>query len=294
MAQDSPGPVTVLGLGAMGRALAEVVASAGHPTTVWNRSASRASGLAERGVRVAATVEEAVEASEVVVACLLDHASVHQVLDPVASRLAGRALVNLTTTAPAQARELAEWAAAHQISYLDGAIMAVPAMIGKPGSALLYSGAPEVFERHRPLLDRWGECSFFGADAGLASLWDLAMLSGMYMMLAGFMHGAAMVGSEGVAAREFASRAAPFLAAMTDTIAATAEAIDAGDYGGEGAQRLEFTALAQRHILQASVDQGVSTEVFMPVYELVRRRIDAGRGGDGSDSVYEELRRRAS
>ena len=41
------------------------------------------------------------------VVCLLDHGSVHEVLDPAADALAGRVLVNLTTGTPEQARELA-------------------------------------------------------------------------------------------------------------------------------------------------------------------------------------------
>lgn len=39
-------PVSVIGLGAMGRALAGAFLDAGHPTTVWNRSPGRAGELA--------------------------------------------------------------------------------------------------------------------------------------------------------------------------------------------------------------------------------------------------------
>lgn len=281
--------VTVLGLGAMGRALAEALVGAGHPTTVWNRSPARAEALADRAA-VAGTLGEAVSASPLVVACLLDHASVHETLDPVAAQLAGRALVNVTTTTPEQARELARWADGHGIAYLDGAIMATPPMIGGPGSALLYSGDDAVFEDHRAQLDLWGESTYFGPDAGRASLWDLAMLSGMYVMIAGFMHGAAMVGSEQVTAHEFATRAAPFLAAMTESLPAIAQVIDSRDYRPEGRQSLEFTELAHRQIRQASVDQGVGTEVSDVVHDLVRRQIAAGHGNEASERVYEEMR----
>lgn len=37
-----PAPVTVLGLGPMGRALASAFLAAGHPVTVWNRTPGRA------------------------------------------------------------------------------------------------------------------------------------------------------------------------------------------------------------------------------------------------------------
>lgn len=42
-ASASASPVTVLGLGAMGTALATAFLTNGHPTTVWNRTRTRAS-----------------------------------------------------------------------------------------------------------------------------------------------------------------------------------------------------------------------------------------------------------
>ncbi|MER6985206.1 NAD(P)-binding domain-containing protein, partial [Streptomyces carpinensis] len=41
-----PTPVSVLGLGPMGTALASAFLAAGHPLTVWNRTPGRAGGLA--------------------------------------------------------------------------------------------------------------------------------------------------------------------------------------------------------------------------------------------------------
>jgi 3-hydroxyisobutyrate dehydrogenase-like beta-hydroxyacid dehydrogenase len=276
----------------MGQALAAALVEAGHPTTVWNRSAGKADALADRGAVVASTIGEAVSASPLVVACLLDHDSVREVLGPVASELTGRTLVNLTTTSPSQARELAGWAAEHGIDYLDGGIMAVPSMIGQPGSAIFYSGTAAVFDEHKALLELWGESSYFGPDAGMASLYDLAILSGMYVMFAGFMHGAAMVGSEGISAAEFATRATPFLAAMTGAFSGFADVIDAGDYTGEDQQSLEFSDLGD--LLHASLDQGVGIDVIEPVQTLIRRQIAAGHGKEGFARIYEEIRGRAS
>jgi 3-hydroxyisobutyrate dehydrogenase-like beta-hydroxyacid dehydrogenase len=285
-----PTPTTVLGLGEMGRALATALIDGGHPTTVWNRSRAKTQPLVARGGIAAASATAAVSASPLTVVCLLDHHSVHEVLDPIASSLRGRGLINLTTTTPSEARELAEWAAVHEVDYLDGGIMAVPEMIGGPGSAILYSGSATVFEEHRALRDRWGESSYFGPDAGLASLYDLAILAGMYVMFAGFMHGAAMVATEGVPAVEFSARATPFLAAMTGAFARFASVIDASDYAGDGQQSLEFSDLTK--LVTATAEQGVSTEVLQPVHSIIRRQIAAGHGEEGFARIFEELRSR--
>lgn len=289
MMNDDGTPVSVLGLGAMGTALAAAVLNSGRPLTVWNRSNDKADDLVSGGAKEATTVEAAVGESSIIVACLLDHASVHEVLDPVVDQLSDRTVINVTTTTPNQARELASWAADHGIDYLDGGIMAIPSMIGHPGSAILYSGSQDVYERNSALFALWGESSYFGADAGMASLYDLAMLAGMYTMFAGFLQGAAMVHSEGISVADFASRTGPFLAAMTGSFAELARVVDAGDYAGPGQQSLEFSDLSD--MVQAAHDQGVNAAVIDNVQSLIRRQIDAGYGTQGFARIFEELKR---
>ncbi|NBM19369.1 NAD(P)-dependent oxidoreductase [Streptomyces sp. GC420] len=288
MTTDNSVRVSVLGLGAMGSALAGALVNAGHPTTVWNRSPGKADDLVARGAETASTAGEAVRAGRLVIACLMDHASVHEVFDPLSGELAGRTLVNATTTTPAQSRELADWAARAGVAYLDGGIMAVPQMIGRPGASVLYSGSAEVFNEYKPLLDLWGTSTYFGEDAGLASLYDLALLAGMYVMFAGFMHGAAMVAPAGVTAGEFAAMAAPWLTAMTGAFQGFAAVIDGGDYTVEGQQSLNFSDLGD--LLTASSDQGIGTEVVAMVQRLVQRQIDAGHGEEGFARIIESIR----
>jgi 3-hydroxyisobutyrate dehydrogenase-like beta-hydroxyacid dehydrogenase len=280
--------VTVLGLGAMGSALAAVLLDAGHETTVWNRTPDRAAGLIARGAKPASAIEEAVTAHPLVIACLLDHASVHETLDLVIGQMRGSTLVNLTTTTPNEARELATWAAANGVDYLDGAIMATPPMIGTTAASILYSGSEEVFAASRPVLDRWATSTYDGEDSGLASLFDLAMLSGMYTMFAGFLHGAAMAGSVGVSATAFAARATPFLSAMTAGFAHDAAVIDGGDYTVPGQQSLDFSDLS--HIVRASEEQGVDPAPIAAVQALISRQIAEGHGAEGFARLYESLR----
>lgn len=283
----TPQTVSFLGLGEMGSALARAALQAGHSTIVWNRTAGKADSLAESGARVATDPADAVDA-EVIVVCLFDHRSVHEVLDPVADRLAGRRLINLTTTSPDGSRELADWAAGIGADYLDGGIMATPEMIGTPQSSVLYSGSQRLYDDHRELLELWGRPEYFGTDAGMASLYDLALLSGMYVMFAGFFHGAAMVGASGVPAKEFAARAADWLQAVVGAINQYAEVIDGGDYSVPGQQSLEFSDITD--IVEASRAQGLSTEVVDVVQRLIHRQIDAGHGTDGFTRIIEGIK----
>ncbi|MFD6273276.1 NAD(P)-dependent oxidoreductase [Nocardia asteroides] len=263
--------VSVLGLGAMGAALAQALLAGGHEVTVWNRTAARAEPLVSAGALLAAHPAEAMGAADLVILCLLDDAAVREHLEPAADRLRGRTVVNLTTTTPEQARALGRWAAEREIALIDGGIMAVPSMIGGPRSFVLYSGVPAAFERYRTVLEVFGRAEFVGADPGAAAMYDVSILGGMYAMFAAFQQGGAMVRTTGGSAARLAALMAPFLQAMATLLAQHAPGIDTpADHVPE--QSDEFTAAAIDLIDQAATESGTATELFGVV-----RRVLTGR-----------------
>lgn len=288
MAETTNTPVTILGLGAMGQALAATLLKGGHPTTVWNRTPGKDTDLVAAGAVGTASVAEAIQASGPIIVVLFDHASVHATLDPVAGELSGRQVINLTSTAPDDARELATWAARHGIDYLDGGIMAVPPMIGQPGASILYSGSGAVFEEHRETLELLAAAEYFGDDAGLASTYDFALLANMYAMFTGFMHGAAMMRSVGVSASAFAERATSFVAAMAQMLPAYGQIIDGGDYT-RPIQSLAFHKAALDAINRATRDAGVTVDFVAPIKNLIDRQVADGHGSQGFARTIEEL-----
>ncbi|WP_405495452.1 NAD(P)-dependent oxidoreductase [Nocardia sp. NBC_00511] len=282
--------VTVLGLGAMGSAIAATLVKAGVETTVWNRTPGRDAELVAGGAVAAGTVAEAVAGANLVIAVLLDHASVHEQLDPVAAALAGTRLINLTSTTPEQSRELAGWASDHGIDFLDGGIMAVPAMIGGPAASVLYSGSRTVFDTDREILELLGGAEYFDDDPGTAALLDFALLSAMYTMFGGFFQAAAMVSTAGISAEQFAPRATAWIAAMAQQLPGFARNIDTGEYTEHVVQDLRFTKSALDAIRAAAHDAGVSSEPVDALATLVDRQITAGHGAAAFDRITLELR----
>ncbi|MEV6288250.1 NAD(P)-binding domain-containing protein [Kribbella sp. NPDC051770] len=281
-------PVTVLGLGTMGTALARAFTAAGHPTTVWNRTPGRAPGLT--GVTRANTVADAVSASPLIVACLLDDASVQEALAPAATEFAGRTLVNLTNGTPAHARRTAVWAAQQGADYLDGGIMAVPAMIGGPAAFILYSGSEAAFEQHAATLSDLARPQFVGTDPGLAALQDLALLSGMYGMFSGAVHALALTSSEKVSPTAFAEQLlVPWLTAMLGSIPALAKDLEHGA-DGEAGSNLAMQSAGFVNLLDASRDQGVDPALLAPMGELLARAVREGRGDEDLAAVVRLLR----
>ncbi|TDC24057.1 NAD(P)-dependent oxidoreductase [Streptomyces sp. 8K308] len=284
--------VTVIGLGSMGSALAAALLDRGHPTTVWNRSAHRSWPLVERGARLAATPEEAITASRLTVACVLDYPALHAVLDPVAATLAGRTLVNLTSGSPEQAHEAVTWAESHGADYLDGAIMTTPPGVGNPEMMFLYSGSPDVFEAHRPTLAALGDPLHLGSDAGLASLYDAALLGLMWATMTGWLHGTALVGAEKTPATAFTPVALRWLTAVSGFLTTYAPQVDAGRYPGDDAT-VDVQIAAVEHLIHAAAARGVDNALPELLKSTMERARAAGHGSDSYASVIEVLRRPA-
>jgi 3-hydroxyisobutyrate dehydrogenase-like beta-hydroxyacid dehydrogenase len=287
----SKSAVTVLGLGAMGTALAEAVLAAGHPATVWNRSAGKAAPLVAQGAVQAATAAEAIADNRFVLVCLLDYDSVREVLDGAADALAGKVVVNLTNGTPAQARALAAWVAARGAEYLDGGIMAVPPMIATPGAFILYSGSTSAFDTYRPVFDVLGESHYLGTDPGLAPLHDIALLSGMYGQFMGALHAFALVNSEGGKAADFAPLLGRWLTGMSGFVLRSAGQIDSGDYTTGVVSSLGMQAAAYRNLLTTADDQGVSPELLAPLAGLLDRGVADGRSAENFIALVELLKK---
>ncbi|MFE2556375.1 NAD(P)-dependent oxidoreductase [Streptomyces sp. NPDC055103] len=283
-------PVTVLGLGLMGQALARALLKEGHATTVWNRSTGKDGDLLADGATAAATPDEAVDASPLVLVCLSTYDAVRAVLAPLTGRLAGRTLVNLTSGTPEQARESARWAEEHGIGYLDGAVMSVPQGVGDPGTVLLYSGARAAYDTHRDTLAALGGgTAYLDADAGLASVYDVALLGLMWATMSGFVHATALVGTENVDAAVFTRVGNRWLSTVSGYLTAYADQIDAGRYPAD-ATLLTQTATMD-HVIHASEQGGIDSALPRTIKELTERAIAAGHGQDSFASLVEVIRR---
>ncbi|KOV75619.1 MULTISPECIES: NAD(P)-dependent oxidoreductase [unclassified Streptomyces] len=283
-------PLTLLGTGAMGTALGRAWLAAGHPLTVWNRTPERMAGLTSEGAVAAPSAARAVAANRLVVACLLDDASVGAALD--GADLAGRDLVNLTTGTPAEGRARATWAEARGARFLDGGIMAVPPMIGAPGAFVLYSGHRDLFDEHRDTLAVPAGTEYVGIDPGHAALHDVALLSGMYGMFAGITHAFALLRGTDVAPGDFAALLVPWLNAMAGSAHQAAERLESGDYTTGVVSTLQMQVAGTDTLLRTAREQGVRPDLLSPFLELMRRRLADGHGTEDTTGLVDLLRTR--
>jgi 3-hydroxyisobutyrate dehydrogenase-like beta-hydroxyacid dehydrogenase len=187
--------IAVIGLGLMGSALADALSSQGLDLVVWNRSSSKCERYADAGITVAQSAASAASEVDLLVVCLSDYQVSMDVLgaDSVASSLAGKVLVLLSTMSADESLRTAEWAATHNIGYLDGSILGSPYDVRNQECRIVYSGPKTLFESCITELDAMGgKARHIGEKVGTALLFDKAVYSFYYAHCLGLCHGAAM------------------------------------------------------------------------------------------------------
>lgn len=282
-------PVTVLGMGPMGRALAGAFVDSGHPTTVWNRTPAKADPLVARGAALASSAAAAVAASPLVIVCVIDYDAVHGILDAAGGAVKGRTVVNLTADSPGRARLAAAWAAEHGVDYLDGSIVTPTTTIGGPAARVLYSGPEEIYARHRnALADIGGTGVHLGVDPGRAAAFDVALLDLFWTTMSGYVHALALARAEGVAPTELAPFALGIVDIMPGVIGAVTEQAEAGEHPGDGST-IASAAAGMAHILHAAQERGMDTRVLSSAKAVADRAVAAGYGEDGFSRLVETV-----
>jgi 3-hydroxyisobutyrate dehydrogenase len=162
--------ITFLGTGLMGAALAEAAAKRGDHVTVWNRTASKAAALQAFGVRVAATVPEAVVGAERVHVMLADDAAVDWVLDTAGDALRSAIVVDHSTTSPVGTAERAKRLEASGIPFLHAPVFMSPKMCREASGLMLAAGLQGTFTRVESALGAMtGRLEYLGERRDLAA-----------------------------------------------------------------------------------------------------------------------------
>lgn len=210
--------VSVLGLGNMGSALARAFVAGGHDVTVWNRTANRAGPLRAVGAHVAPSARAAVEASPLVVVCMMSYADIEEHLGDatVSAALKGRTLVNLMLGTAAEARSMDAWVRGRSAAYLDGAIPVFPGEIGLEATSLAFAGDAEAWDQHRVTLAALGGRNEFvtGSVTGPNVLENALSVWFLHVALLSLLEAAGTARALGVDQAAVESRAAEVLAVL--------------------------------------------------------------------------------
>jgi 3-hydroxyisobutyrate dehydrogenase len=158
----APGSTRVgwIGAGVMGASMAGHVAAAGYELTVTSRRRTSAESLLADGAAWADTPAEVAAASDVVVSMVGLPTDVRQVLlgpdGALSAARPGSVLVDMTTSEPSLALEVAAEAATKGVHVLDAPVSGGDVGARNGTLSIMVGGPPEVFEAVRPCFEVMG------------------------------------------------------------------------------------------------------------------------------------------
>lgn len=281
--------VAVLGLGAMGAAIAGRLLDAGHEVHVWNRTASRAEPLVRRGAVLAPSPAEAARDVDVAITSLSDDDAVRGVVladGGVAASLSPTAvLVDASTVSPDTSRALARAVGGR---FVDAPILGAPQAVASGEATILAGGDGDVVEPLLPLLAQLSARVLRCGPAGSATTVKLVanhLLLGQLSVLAEAVATAQLLGVPddllGVLGRT--PLVAPALQNRLDDVIH-------GDHEGWFSARLGRKDV---HLVrELAARGGLDLAVAATVEELLEQAIAAGLGDRDITAVVEAVRGR--
>lgn len=285
--------VSVLGLGAMGSALARVLIERGHAVSVWNRTASKAEALADLGARVADSPAAALAASPVAMVCVASYPDAQGFLATPEAKLAlaDTTLVQLTTGMPTDAREGQALARQAGARYLDGAILAYPDEIGGAATTILFAGESDAWRESEPALKELaGNALYLGEAVGVPAALDSALLSVMNGMILGVVNGALICEHEQVPLAGYAQMLEALVPVAGKQAKHLAMTIAEGAFDDTQASLSTYAAGMQR-ALDYCRSENLDTSFAEFAAGLFQRALAAGHGSREVSALIEVLRR---
>jgi 3-hydroxyisobutyrate dehydrogenase-like beta-hydroxyacid dehydrogenase len=166
--------ICFLGTGLIGAGLAEAAARRGDTVRAWNRSPDKARALAVHGVSAFDGAVEAVEGADRVHLALSDDAAVDAVLETCGAGLAGRPVIDHSTTSPAGTAARAARLEAQGVELLHAPVFMSPKMCREAGGLMLAAGPRPLFDRLEPALrPMTGRLEHVGERRDLAAAYKL-------------------------------------------------------------------------------------------------------------------------
>jgi len=285
--------VGIVGLGAMGAAIARRLEASEHELVVWNRSPAPCEEFAGRGVAVAESPRSLLEAVDACVTMLSDGAAVEEIgaeLCAVPASEAPRTWIEMSTIDVAASARVAERASAAGLDYLRAPVSGNPVVVAAGNLTIVASGPEAALERVRGALTAIGPNLFYLGEGEQARVMKLVlnlMIAASNQMLAE----ALVVGEANGLGREQMLEVMSASAAGSPFVKYKAGPLVADDYSPT------FSAALLAKDLGLVVECATAAGAPVPATEVARRIADgcveAGLGELDMSVVLPLLRREA-
>jgi len=279
--------ISVIGLGAMGSALAHALLDNGYAVTVWNRTPGKAEPLRSAGATVTASAAAAVAASPATITCIASHDQTVEVLQGLAGSLAGKTIIELSTGGATVAATLARLLSDNGAAWLIGIINAFPAEVGKPETVLSIVGADDVWEKWQPVIKALGGGSVrVGDDAGMAAALFAALFTARQGFMFGMIYGGLICKKSGIPLDAFSNQVPVSLGMLPSYHKYFADTVPTGRFDNPQATMTTYAA-ALDDALNTFKTLGAPAELPQLFSDLAHKGVDAGLGDKALTALVE-------
>src|SRR3569623_2999329 len=166
-----------IGLGRMGEAMVARLLKAGHAASVWNRTASKAAPLAEKGATVVATKQD-LASCDMVFTMVSTTSDLKEVLfgpgGLVTEKRKPRLVIDCSSISQEGSAQVREQLEALKVDYLCAPVSG-NAKVGKAGKLLFVASGPKALSQEaEPYLQAMGRKVIWIGEGELARVWKIA------------------------------------------------------------------------------------------------------------------------
>jgi 3-hydroxyisobutyrate dehydrogenase-like beta-hydroxyacid dehydrogenase len=267
--------VGFVGLGVMGGGIARRLLGAGHTVHGYNRTREKAQPLEEHGLVYANTPRAAAEAGEVVFSMVTNVEALRAVAEGDDGILAGlspgNVWIDMSTTAPAVSRELAERVRDLGADMVDAPVSGSVSTLEEGRLSIMVGGAEETYERVRPLLLDIGPTVNRVGDNGQALLMKIAVNLSLHVQMVAFCEGLLLAEKDGID-RETA------VEVMLSSVIASPMLKYRGPFVLELPEEAWFDVNMMQKDMLLALEAGRQLDVPMPTTAVANELLTAARG----------------
>ena len=279
-----------VGLGVMGRPMAENLLRAGHELGVWARRREAAVPLQERGARAFASPAELARHADIVFIAVTASADVEQVVFGAEGlsdgARPGLVIVDHSTIAPTAARDIAVRLAPRGIDFLDAPVSGGAAGAAAATLSIMVGGTAAALDKVRPLLAVLGKTI---VHVGASGAGQVAKACNQMILVAA-------IEAAAEAARLAAAHGVDFRLVRT-ALAAGSAGSRALDLFGDKMARRDFAAGVEARLhhkdcaifMDAAVRLGTPLPVAAQVWQQLNALMARGWGAADTSSLLRVL-----
>lgn len=171
--------VGLIGLGLMGKPMANNLLKSGFPLVVWNRTAARAQDLVNEGAKLGESPRETAKLADVLITIVSDPPALDEVLwganGAMEGLRRGSVYIDSSTISPDLARRAAAACAERGVDFLDAPVTGGDWGAKKGELVFMIGGKAEALERVKPVLEVLGKKFFLLGPNGAGQTVKLAM-----------------------------------------------------------------------------------------------------------------------